>query len=62
MSYVKNLRRKIGTELLQVPAVAALIRDRQNKLLCVRKSEDGLWGLPAGAIEPGESPQEAVIR
>lgn len=62
MSYIKNLRQKIGTELLQVPGVAALIRDSKNKLLFIRKSEDGIWGLPAGAIEPGESPKEAVVR
>jgi len=62
MSYIKKLRQKLGCELLQIPAVAALIRDSQNNLLFVRKSEDGIWGLPAGAIEPGESPKEAIQR
>ena len=62
MSYIQNLRQKVGCELLQIPAVAALIRDARNQLLFVRKSEDGVWGLPAGAIEPGESPKEAIKR
>ena len=66
MSYLRSLREKLGQKfghtLLQVPAVGALIRDPQNRLLFIRKSEDGVWGLPAGAIEPGETPKEAVAR
>ncbi len=62
MSYITTLRKKIGKGLLQIPSVAGLIRDAQGRLLFVRKSEDGAWGLPAGAIEPGETPKEAVIR
>jgi ADP-ribose pyrophosphatase YjhB (NUDIX family) len=62
MSYIKKLRQKIGNELLQVPSVAGLIRNSENQLLFIRKSEDGVWGLPAGAIEPGETPKEAVVR
>jgi 8-oxo-dGTP pyrophosphatase MutT (NUDIX family) len=27
-----------------------------------RRSDDGRWSLPAGAIEPGESPAQAVVR
>lgn len=62
MSYIQKLRQKIGNQLLQVPSVAALIRNSENQLLFIRKSEDGVWGLPAGAIEPGETPKEAVVR
>lgn len=28
----------------------------------VDKSQGGLWGLPAGKIEPNESPTQAVVR
>ena len=62
MNYIESLRQKIGNELLQIPGVGGLIRDSQNSLLFVRKSEDGEWGLPAGAIEPGETPKEAIVR
>lgn len=62
MSYLKKLRQKIGHELLHVPSVAGLIRNSKNQLLFIKKTEDGLWGLPAGAIEPGETPKEAVVR
>ena len=44
-----------------MPAVAALVRDQQGRILCQQQHDD-LWSLPAGAIEPGESPAVAVIR
>ena len=31
-------------------------------MLLVRNADSGEWSLPAGGIEPGESPEEAVIR
>lgn len=44
-----------------IPAVAAAIHDASGRLLLQRK-HDGSWSLPAGAIEPGESPEDAVVR
>lgn len=59
--YYAELRKSIGNSLLLMPSVAALIRDASGRLLLQRKG-DGTWSLPAGAIEPGESPEEAVRR
>jgi 8-oxo-dGTP pyrophosphatase MutT (NUDIX family) len=61
-SYIKNLRGKIGTGLLQVPSVAAIIRDESGRVLLQLRTSDGRWSLPAGAIDPGESPAEAIVR
>lgn len=52
----------IGTALLQVPSVAAVIRDEAGRVLLQRRASDGAWSLPAGAIDPAESPAEAVVR
>jgi len=60
--YIRELRGLIGTRLLLLPAVAALIRDAEGRILLQRRSDDGRWNLPAGAIDPGESPAEAVVR
>lgn len=60
-SYYKQLRRQIGKSLLLVLGVAALVHDSSGRLLLQRKS-DGYWSLPAGAIEPGETPEEAMRR
>lgn len=59
--YYAELRKRIGTTLLIIPSVAALIRDAFGRLLLQRKI-DGTWSLPAGAIEPGESPEAALRR
>ncbi len=59
--YYSRLRAAIGTELLLIPAVAAVIHDREGRLL-LQERHDGGWSLPAGAIEPGETPVEAISR
>ncbi|WP_150275873.1 NUDIX domain-containing protein [Paenibacillus tepidiphilus] len=59
--YYQGLRGKVGTELLMVPSVAAVIRNDEGKILLLRKG-GGSWGLPAGALEPGETPSRAVRR
>ena len=61
-SYLAELRGLIGNRLLLLPSVAAVIHDHAGNLLLQEKSSGEGWSLPAGAIEPGETPQEAVIR
>jgi 8-oxo-dGTP pyrophosphatase MutT (NUDIX family) len=60
--YFKQLRAKIGHDLLMMPGVAAVIRDSSGRLLLQEKSSGEGWSLPAGAIEPGESPEQAIVR
>ncbi|MEO5930904.1 MAG: NUDIX domain-containing protein, partial [Candidatus Kapaibacterium sp.] len=33
-----------------------------GRVLIQRGSESGRWSLPAGAIDPGEAPAEAIVR
>jgi 8-oxo-dGTP pyrophosphatase MutT (NUDIX family) len=61
-SYLTDLRRLIGNRLILLPGVAAVIHDEAGRLLLQEKSSGEAWSLPAGAIEPGETPQEAIIR
>jgi ADP-ribose pyrophosphatase YjhB (NUDIX family) len=60
--YIARLRSFIGNELLQLPSVATLCRDDQQRVLLVRQTDSGKWATPGGAIEPGESPEDAAIR
>lgn len=59
--YYQKIRSALGTELMLIPAVAAVIHDGDGRLL-LQEKHDGTWSLPAGAIEPGESPEDAVTR
>jgi 8-oxo-dGTP pyrophosphatase MutT (NUDIX family) len=59
--YVKELREKIGHDLLLIPGVAAIIKDPQGRIL-LQRTKSGYWNLPAGAIDPGEKAAQAIVR
>jgi ADP-ribose pyrophosphatase YjhB (NUDIX family) len=44
------------------PSVAAVVRDGEGKILLQRRSDNGLWGLPGGSVEIGESVTAAIVR
>lgn len=49
----------------QVAAVAIVTRDADEKLLLVQRGENpgkGLWGLPGGFVEMGETVHDALTR
>lgn len=43
-------------------SVAVLIRDDKRRVLLEKRSDCGLWGLPGGRVEPGESVSQAACR
>jgi mutator protein MutT len=49
-------------KLVIAAGVDAIVRDEQGRILITRRSDDGDWDLPGGAIEPGETPSEGVRR
>lgn len=60
-SYYQSVRDRQGRGLLMMPAVAAIVHDVAGRIL-LQLTHDDEWSLPAGAIEPGESPEDAVVR
>jgi 8-oxo-dGTP diphosphatase len=49
----------------RIPCVGAVIRDDAGRLLMILRGHDpgrGLWSIPGGRIEPGETPEGAVVR
>lgn len=49
----------------RVPCAGAVIKDAAGRLLLVRRRNEpdaGLWSLPGGRIEPGETGEQAMIR
>jgi len=48
-----------------VPCVGAVIKDEQGRLLLIKRGHEpgaGLWSLPGGRIEPGETDAAALVR
>ena len=60
--FYRAIRERVGKTLLLMPAVAAVIRDVEGRILLQQQQHDGTWSLPAGGVEPGESPSAAVAR
>lgn len=60
--YIRALREEVGHRLLLLPGVAAIVRDGEGRILMQRRADDGEWSLPAGGIDPGERPAEAIVR
>lgn len=42
--------------------VAVVVRDLESRILLEKRSDCGMWGLPGGRIEPGESITDAAVR
>jgi len=48
-----------------IPCVGAIVFDRQGRLLMIQRGHDpgaGLWSIPGGRIEPGETDEQALVR
>jgi 8-oxo-dGTP diphosphatase len=60
--YIGALRLKIGTDLLFTPGVTAVVVNAAGEVLLHRRSDNGRWWLPGGAVDPGEEPADAVAR
>lgn len=61
-AYLAGLREHIGHDLVLSPAVAAIIRDEAGRVLVHQRSDNGVWEVPAGAVDPGEAPAQALVR
>jgi len=48
-----------------IPCVGAVVFDTQGRLLMIQRGHDpgaGLWSIPGGRIEPGETDEQALVR
>ncbi len=60
--YVRNLRYQIGRDLLMMVGASAVVLNDRGEVLLHRRTDNGQWWLPGGAVDPGEEPADAVIR
>lgn len=60
--YIRDLRAKIGTTVLEIPTVSILTFDNAGRVLLVRHAEGNNWTTPGGMIEPYELPADAAVR
>jgi ADP-ribose pyrophosphatase YjhB (NUDIX family) len=56
------LKSTIFSRMSPIVAGAAAVINKEGKILLMRRADNSLWGMPAGQMEVGESPAEAVVR
>ena len=61
-SYVGRLRALVGHQILLMPGSRIVIEQDDGKILLQLRSDFGVWGLPGGMPEPGESITETIVR
>ncbi|WEV46194.1 NUDIX domain-containing protein [Bifidobacterium sp. ESL0690] len=61
-SFILNLRKKIGHELLWLNGVTGLVEDSQGRILLGQRADTGEWAMVYGINEPGEQPADTVVR
>lgn len=60
--YISRIRAKIGRDKLIHPAARIIVENARGEILAVEKRGSGKLGLPAGALEEGETIEECIIR
>ncbi|WP_414471473.1 NUDIX hydrolase [Microvirga sp. M2] len=61
--WIKDIRSKIGSDLIFVNSAGGWIEDDEGKVLLQKRSAIlDHWGFPGGIIELGESASEAAVR
>ena len=61
-SYLGQIRKLIGKRKLIITAARAVIRDREGRILFIRRRDNGLWGMPGGGQELDESILDCLKR
>jgi 8-oxo-dGTP pyrophosphatase MutT (NUDIX family) len=60
--YIKQLREKVGHDLLVLPSAAVAIHDEAGRVLMGLHADRKIWVVPGGLIEPGETPSDGAVR
>lgn len=67
MSWAESYHGKLRTwagdhEVLIMVGARCLLRDDQGRILLIRRSDNGLWAVPAGGMELDETVRQCAIR
>jgi 8-oxo-dGTP pyrophosphatase MutT (NUDIX family) len=60
--YMRELRRQVGHQVVTSPGAGGIVFNEQGQVLLQQRADNGQWSPPAGAVDPHESPADAVIR
>jgi 8-oxo-dGTP pyrophosphatase MutT (NUDIX family) len=62
MGYIEELRQLVGKRPLIMAGAALLALNQRDQLLMIKRTDNGCWGVPGGAMELGEDLMDTVKR
>jgi ADP-ribose pyrophosphatase YjhB (NUDIX family) len=62
MEAIEPLRATIFSKPTPVSGGDAAIIDDEGRILLIQRADNGMWAMPGGALEVGETPAEGVVR
>ena len=62
VNHLRELRALVGRRPLFSVGAGLCVLNHAGRLLLQRRGDNGRWGLPGGAAEPGETPVAAALR
>lgn len=61
-NYIKWIRKKVGHNKIILVHAGGCIFNEQGEILLQRRGDCNMWGFPGGALELGETPEQAAVR
>lgn len=61
-NYISNLRASVGKIPLIIVGATVIVLNKTEEILLQKRSDSNNWGLPGGAMEPGESLEQTAKR
>jgi ADP-ribose pyrophosphatase YjhB (NUDIX family) len=62
LGYIEELRKVVGHRPLVLPGTHVYLLDDSDRLLLMRRTDTGGWGLPGGFMELGKTLEETARR
>ena len=62
MNYIGDLRKVIGHDTIMTVGCGVLVENEKGQGLLQKRSDNGQWCVPGGALELGETYKEAAAR
>lgn len=62
MGYIQEIRQMVGNYSIIAIGATIIVYNEKNEILLNRRTDTGTWGIPGGAMEPGEVAEETAKR
>jgi ADP-ribose pyrophosphatase YjhB (NUDIX family) len=60
MGYIQEIRQMVGNYPIIAIGTTIIVYNDKNEILLNKRIDTGTWGIPGGAMEPGESAEETA--